>query len=83
MHMVMVQYSRTEIADDDSSDNDDKHDGSKYEAKNDDSTFTCWCCKRSSTIWHEEDWRKVIAEEDAVEIDDEDVWCCTNTSHDI
>ena len=31
----------------------------------------------------EDDWRKMIAEEDPAEIDDEDVWCCTKTSYDI
>ena len=50
--MVMVQYSCTKTADDDSSDNDDTKDGSKDEAKDDDpeddSAFTCWWCKRCS-----------------------------------
>ena len=61
--------------------------GSKYQATNDnikdDSTFICWYCKRCSRRWQKEDWRKMIAEEDLVEIDDEDVWCCTKTSYDI
>ena len=31
----------------------------------------------------EDDWINMIAEEYPIEIDDEDVWCCTKTSYDI
>ena len=71
----MVQYSCTETTNDDSSNNDDTEHVSKDEEKDDDpeddSTFKCWCCKRCSRRWEEEDWRKMIVEEDPVEIDDE------------
>ena len=49
----------------------------------DDSGFKCWCCKSCSRRWQEDDWRKMIAEEYPVEIDDEEVWCCSKTSYDI
>ena len=81
--MLMVHYSQTDNIDDDSLDDDETNDGSMF-------THWWWPVddseddyKRCSRRWQEEDWRKMIAEEDPVEINDEDVWCCAKNSYDI